>query len=194
MTDRKTLHSFVALGVTLALALAPAFAQKQGLSAHPGYVDGSFLSDLVPDDLEGVEVVEINIAGPLLAALSPMLNSEDENLGAVVNQLRGITAVVASGLDEATSAKARTFVSEISAKLQREGWERLVRVREKGARTFVFLHYDGEAVDGLTVLSYEDDEVTFVNIAGTIDLATLSELGDSMDLPGLDEAVDAVER
>lgn len=187
MKTPKSLRILLALGITASLALAPALAQKQRLSAHPGYVDGTVLSDLIPDDIEGVEITEVNLAGPLLDGLSSALNQENEELRTVVTQLRGVTAVIASGLDEATTKRARDFVTDLSARLQSEGWERLVRVREKGARTFVFLHYAGEAVDGLTLLSYEGNEVTFVNIAGLIDLGTLSDLGQRVGVEGLGE-------
>ena len=43
--------------------------------------------------------------------------------------------------------------------------------------------------NGVTILVTDrgEGEVVFVNLAGTIDLARIGELGDSLDVPGLDE-------
>lgn len=191
----STRARFPVLLVALAamVAAGPAFAQRGSLSGHAGYVDGSRLADVIPLDREEVEIVEVNLAGPLLRALTPMLNQEEPGLGEIVNELMGITAVVASGLDEKTTLQARDIIDGIARELQQSGWERLVRVREQDSRTLVFLHYSGDAVDGLTVLGFEGESVTFVNIAGMIDLASLSKLGETMNLPGLEEAAKAAQ-
>jgi hypothetical protein len=194
MTTSPRMLRCCALVLALSIAGTPAaVAQRDDLAEHPGFVDGSRLAELIPTDLEQVEVVEVNLAGPLLDAITPLLNEQDPGVGKIVNELRGVTAVVASGLDEATSARARALVDEMAGDLERDGWQRLVRVREKGGRTLVLLHYSGQTLDGLTVLGSQEREVTFVNIAGVIDLASISRLGTSMNLPGLDEAAKAVE-
>jgi hypothetical protein len=194
MTTSNRILRCCTLVLVLSIAVGPAaVAQRDDLAEHPGFVDGSRLAGLIPTDVEQVEVVEVNLAGPLLDAITPLLNEQDPGVGKIVDELRGVTAVVASGLDEATSARARALIDEMAGDLERDGWQRLVRVREKGGRTLVLLHYSGQTLDGLTVLGAQANEVTFVNIAGVIDLASISRLGASMNLPGLDEAAKAVE-
>ena len=48
---------------------------------------------------------------------------------------------------------------------------------------------DGEVIQGLTVMviDMEEGELVFANIAGTLDLAAIQEIGDGLGIPGIED-------
>jgi hypothetical protein len=184
----------VALLLGLSLAL-PAAALDAEAESHPGYVDGRAMATLVDELPEDTEVVEITLSGSFLRSLTRRMLNQDPEVGELLQEVVSINAVILSGLDEASSDKARDEAGRLAAVLEDRGWERIARMREKGSQTGVYVRYgDDESVAGVTVLGYEKREAVFVNIAGRLDLARLAALGSAMDLPGLDAVEGQSER
>lgn len=179
---RKTAWILVALALG---ALPLALAADRDAPRIPGFVDGSAFADLAGEDSE---IVEVNIRAPLLKALS-RIDAEDEGFGECLRNLQSVSAYIV-GLDKDTdrAERATRMVSEMEARLGRQGWERLAVVREKESRLNVLIRNNDEVIDGLVVLAVDGEEgkVVFVNIAGVIDLARIGELGKTLNVPGLD--------
>lgn len=180
----------VAIAVLLlwlaASAAIPALAATPEVERLEGFVDGSAFCDLAGED---GEVVEISLGPAILSALARGAGT-DADLAPLLDGLRSISACIVSFRgDPVRAGKADRLVREMESRLDRSGWERLARVRDGGERVDVFVRNDERAVRGVTilVLGRDDGEVVFVNLAGTIDLARIGELGDSLDVPGLDE-------
>ena len=170
----------------LALAAAhPALGAEPAAPKPAGFVDGSAFSSLAGDD---ADLVEIHLGAPLLRALAH-LDGEDQGLGEAVRQLTSISAyIVGLKRDAARTEKATQMVREMEAKLERQAWQRLAVVREKETRVNVDVRSTDDKIDGLVVLVVDPDEsqVVFANIAGTIDLARLGQLGQTFKVPGLE--------
>jgi hypothetical protein len=189
----RPLHSTLtavacAAAAWLALGAAPpAPAADSVKPAGPGYVDGSAFAALAG---EGSELVEVNVPTSLLRALARGSEGEDPEAATLLGQLESIRAVIL-GLngDAQRTAKAEKLIADLEARLGREGWEALTRVREAGERVAVLVRNSEKTIDGLTILAFDRDEgeVVFVNIAGIIDLARIGALGDTFDIPGLKE-------
>lgn len=191
MIKRKTL-----VAVALALAIAPIVARAAGddVTRHPSYVDGSALLDLAGE--EG-EIVEVSIGPALLDSIRSGVR-DDRDASSVLSGLRALYAyVVGLEHDPGREAAARREVKAIESKLVSSGWERIVRVRDKGDNVHVFTRPGGtikegqdRIVSGLVVLALdgEDSQVVFVNIVGDIDMAKLGALADTVDVPGLKDA------
>ena len=186
---KRTLFALV-----LAAAGGAAFAQDAEVRRHPAFVDGSAFVDLAG---ENGELVEVSIGPALLNAIVSGDGKQGAGELSALSGLKGIYAyVVGLENDPVRTEKARKLAADIEAKLVREGWERVVRVRDKGERVNVFTK-PGRAgerkVDGLVVLVFEDggegegSEVVFCNLVGTIDLAKLGAISESMNVPGLDQ-------
>lgn len=177
---RQTLNQTTMAAAFVALALlAPMPASAQLLADVDGYVDGTTFVEMVGED--GV-TVEVNLHGPLLRALTAF----DPDLKRLVGGLESIHAVVIDLDDREAAARVGDTVSALEKKLRGRGWERLATVRERNSRVTVLVLNDDETIRGLTVMSVDGGELAFANIAGVIDLAAISELGEAMDLPGLD--------
>ena len=175
------------LTAVIFLTASTARAGDPDSSRIPGYIDGSAFADLAD---EGSKIVEVNIAAPLLKALSRAAPSKDgEDVGELLRQLQSISAVIVE-LDKnpARIERAAKLVREMENRLKRERWERLARVRDKDQKVGVFVRNDDKVIDGLVVLVLDEDEgqVVFANIAGVIDLARIGKLGEKLNVPGLD--------
>ena len=170
-----------------AAATSAAFAQDAEVRRHPAFVDGSAFVELAGD--EG-ELVEVTPGPALLNAIAAGDKSGDSDLS-VLSGLKGIYAYVV-GLegDASRIERARKLAADIEAKLVREKWERIVRVREKNERVNVFTKPGASGpgkVDGLVVIVFDAEEVVFCNLVGTIDLAKLGAVSDAVNVPGLDQ-------
>jgi len=78
---------------------------------------------------------------------------------------------------------------QTESKLIDREWEVLTRIRNGESNVTVLVLNDEESIQGLVVLVADagGHEVVFANIAGTIDLAAIAKLGESLEIPGLDQ-------
>ena len=127
-------------------------------------------------------------------ALAALIGAENpaQVICAHTYQARDFIPKLAARLD-----RARRLVQDTTKRLQDSGWEAIVRVKEKTSTVSVLTKAAGTEgkIHGLAVLVVETDEsdpqVVFANIAGTLDMAQLSQLSSSsglrLEIPGLDQ-------
>lgn len=181
---RRAALRAAAAATILFAAIVPLRAEDR-LASSPGFVDGSAFADLAGED---GEITEINLSGQLLRTIASV-DAEDQGFGDLVRNLKSISAyIVELGSDAAKIEKAARLVRDIEARLERQSWERIARVREKTSNVNVWIRSSEPHIDGLVVLVLDRDggSVVFANIAGRIDLARLGELGRRLDVPGLE--------
>ncbi len=163
------------------LAIArPAFGQEpEAYKRHPGYIDLSFVKELGEPSQE----VEIFLTPGLVKLLSSF--DEDEELGAVLKKLVMIKAYTFE-IGPKNRKKFLNRIEETRKKLRAGNWLKFINVREKNETTEVYMKETNDEIQGLTVLSVEPNEVSFVNIVGIIDLESLGKLGRKWNIPRLD--------
>ncbi len=179
----------VACALLSALAVVPLVHAAPRAVSSAGVVDGSAFAALASDE---DAVAEIHLSGALLSTIAAA-DSEEEGFGSFLRGLRSIEAyIVKIGDDTARVDKAFRLVRETELKLERQGWERLARVREKTTNLNIFVKHNEPYIDGLVVLVVDRDkgEVVFANIAGRIDLARLGELSSMVKIRGLESLGD----
>jgi uncharacterized protein DUF4252 len=177
----RTVPLLVAAVAALPFAVGPAAAESPA-SSHPGYVDGATFRTLVDEDKE---IVEINIEGPMLQALCNK-KDDDPETRELFCQLKAIHAVIGSVRGPAASALA--LVQQTDQKLVALGWQRITRIKDEDSWVSVLTHVSGDKIDGLVALIFDsnDKEIVFANLAGPVDLTRLGEIGDRLNVPGLD--------
>ncbi len=165
----------------LALAVG-VYAQEGDLKKQPGYVN--FDEIKIPD--KAGEVTEITL-GPGLVKLAAMAaDDKDEDLDEVLSNIKGIQ-VKSFKVNESETETIQPIMDKIEAKLNREGWERLVQVKGEDERVVVSIKSIDKEIVGLLVMSLEPgDEASFVNIVGNIDLNKIGDLGIDLDDSALD--------
>lgn len=162
-------------------------SQSGDVTKEPGYVDfGDFTS------LEkSTGVTEVELGEDILSALASISSDEDPNIMSILSGLKLVKANVYE-IDDKNKDQLRKKVSDIDSKLSGTDWKRIVRTRSEKEIANVYIKLNSnKKIVGLVVTSYEDgDEAAFVNIVGTIDLATIGKLGKKFGIPSLDNIND----
>lgn len=172
--------------VALPLIVAQSvFAGERKEGKPRGYVDGSVFLEYADED---DSLVEVSIDGPLLKIMARAFDGREEGVANLFGDLESVTAIVIEKEGDKELDGAFELAGKLTRRLEKQGWERLARVREKDTRISVMVLNDGELILGLTVLVIEPSggELVFANIAGRIDPASLGKLSSGMHIPGLD--------
>src|SRR5262249_36287666 len=74
----------------------------------------------------------------------------------------------------------------VLARVRAGGWQKMLEVEEKEEKTGIYLKTDGKKVDGIVILSAEAQELTLVNIVGSIDQSMIGDLSGTMGIPKID--------
>jgi hypothetical protein len=186
---RKTLHTvLVAAALLAAASLAGAADDKAAgnkeaaLRAQPGYVDFSML-----DKLGEEAKVEVNLRDPMLGLVGKFISEEDPELRDLISNLK-LVRVRVYRITPETIERLFAVGSETATRLDKEGWERIVRVRDEGEHVDVYFKPSSNAewIDGVLVIALgDDDEAAFVNIVGTIRPEDVSRIGDHLEIEGM---------
>ena len=182
------------MGLFLAIIVFTAFTvypqDKTDYSQYPGYVDFGSLSKYTSGD----NVTEINLDANLLKMLSKMGNEDSKDFKDVVGGLK-LIRVNSFELKAANEQDIKDKINSIDQSLMNKNWQRIVKVKEHGQYTNVYVlpSSDYENFLGLCVTSIDSHskkdkgkpEATFVNIVGNINMAQLGKLGSKFDIPAL---------
>ena len=159
-----------ALCFLLALVLLPDAASAQG-----GKIQLDHLNRLAD---KATETVDVTVDSEMLKKSAGFLAGKGTDTAKLQQVIDGVTGVyVKSFKFDAPGAYTSADVEAVRKQVAREGWSRIVGVREKNQLTEIYLWKEGGANGGLVVISAEANELTVVNIVGNIDLASLAALG-----------------
>ena len=159
--------------------------------SHPGYVDFSGLRGLV----DAEPVVEVTLREPLLRLVTEAIPEEDVEAAGFVSRLLNVRLHVYEDI-VGDVAEVATTMNEISADLEEDGWERVVRVRDDEDQVDIFLNFseDDAEVYGIALMVVsEDGEVVLGNIVGNIRMEDISALGRRFDIEELTELHEEME-
>ena len=177
----------------LMLAASNAFPQeKTDYSKYPGYVDFGNISKYMTGD----NVKEVNLDANLLNMLSKMGGEKDTSFKSVVGGLK-LIRVNSFGVNASNENEVKDVIASVDKSLMSKNWERIVKVKENGEYTNVYVlpSSNYENFLGLCVTSIdtkkkrdkEGAEATFVNIVGNINMSQLGKLGDKFNFPSMNK-------
>ena len=168
----------------IALFTFTLFAQSGDVTEEPGYVDFGDLAQF--ESTTGV--TEVILDEDLLSILAQISTDEDPNVMAILDGLKLVKANVFE-VSEETEGDLKSKISSIDSKLSGTDWKRIVKTRSEDELANVYIkHNNNKQIIGLVVTSMESSgEAAFVNIVGTIDLATIGKLGKQFNIPHLNE-------
>lgn len=157
---------------------------------YPGYVDLSGIDKFKDSE----ETVEVFITKPLLSLVASATSEEDPALFNLLKNL-ALIRVDQFALKETDAKKVRDVISNLSQKLEKERWSRIVRVKESKERVEIFIKEQNGNVAGILVMSVDDNkEAVFVNIVGNIDMQQLGKLSKKFNIPGVDSLNDGSQK
>lgn len=165
-----------------ALMVLQAGADEKDLEKLPGYFDfGSF-----DEYLNRETSVEVYVKEPLLSIVRAATRREEPELSELLSRIKLITVRTFS-IDRQDEEIMDTRVTKMGEKLDREGWEKIVRVRDVDEHVYIYMKTTNETIDGLVVIAVEyGDEAAFVNIVGEITPESLELLYGRFSIPELD--------
>jgi hypothetical protein len=174
----------------LSLLGAVAQARDTEVAKLPGYVD---LEDIrIPADAE--EIRDIDLGPPLLKMAAEADTSRQSALTRVLSRLQLIRVKSFSFLPD-DADEVRSHVRKIEDRLEKDDWSRLIRVRDEEDSVTLSLKYDQNHIVGLMLVAFspEDEEVTFLNVVGDLDLASLAGLTAELSDVDLDDFFEELE-
>lgn len=158
-------------------------AQSSDVTKEPGYVD---FGDLAKFE-QSTGVTEVLLDEDLLSVLADISTDKDPNVMEILKGLKLVKANVFK-VNEKNKSELEAKVNNIDTKLTSANWKRIVRTKSDDEIANVYIKQNtNKQIVGLVVTSVEnDDEAAFVNIVGTIDLATIGKLGKQFNIPQLE--------
>lgn len=188
---RNIMHSvFIAAALVSAASFGAGAQDKSArdkeaaIRSQPGYVDFSMLDKLAQEPK-----VEVNLRDPMLGLVGKFIGEDDPELKRLISGLKLVRVRVYTVTPD-TIERLLAAGSETSQRLDRDGWERIVRVRDEGEHVDVYFKPSSntEWIEGVLVIAVgEDDEAAFVNIVGTIRPEDVARIGDHLDIDGMDK-------
>jgi hypothetical protein len=172
----------------LPLALA---ANAFGEALPPGQVDfGSFTAPA-----GGGEFVEVNVTSSLISLATKFLEKDQPDVAKVLQGLK-LVHVNVIGLNEENRPDIQERVQGIRKDLETKGWERIVKVQDKGQDVGIYLKTQNkDTVQGLVVVVIDGGkEAVFVNVVGDIKPEQLSMLGEKLHIDPLKKIGKEVEK
>jgi hypothetical protein len=144
----------------------------------------------------GGEFVEVNVTTNLVSLATKFLEKDQPDVAQVLKGLQMIRVnVVGLGDDNRADIEAR--VQGIRKDLEAKGWERIVKVQDKGGEDVgVYLKTQNkDTVQGVVVVVMDGKkEAVFVNVVGDIKPEQLSMLGEKLHIDPLKKIGNKVEK
>jgi len=132
------------------------------------------------------EHVDVSLNASTLQFAAKFLDSSDPDEAKVKKLIAGIEGIYVRHFTfKSAGAWSQADLEPIRAQLRGPEWSRIVGVvsSEDGENAEIWLRTSGNKSIGVAIIATEPKEMTVVNIAGTIDLESLSELSGHFGVP-----------
>jgi len=182
----KILKTIVA-GVVMMMVMAGSVMAdnfEKRLKKEPGYVDFGAIEFFESEEAR----IEVYLKEPMLKLIGKFMKTDDPEMFDIMNKLL-LVRVQVFDINRSVAGKLAEISSVTAKRLDGEGWDRLVRVREQDEHIDVYLKpsEDYNTVKGIVVMVINDnDEAIFVNIVGDINPDDISKLGGQFDIDELE--------
>jgi len=172
----------VMTGVLCALVSMPVLAQEDELKDLAGFIDFGDLSATY-----GEPKISINIGGTLLQFVSAMSGESDSDTAELLSELKGVR--VFGYPIESNPEVAKEKFKDVKNTLKSKGWEPVVQVNEDDEQVLIYMKLNGSVMEGMTVMTVDDEEVMFINIIGKLDPSQIGKVMGNFDVD-IDDAID----
>jgi hypothetical protein len=148
----------------------------------------------IPKEIErlaskAVNVVNVTVEGTLLQLAGKFLSSSDPEQRVAKNLISNLKGIHVRSFQFAEPGLySDTDVDLLRSQLKTPAWTRVAGVRSTrdGEDVAVFLKMEKDTIAGLVIIAAQPTQLTFVNIAGPIDLDQLASLGGQFGIPKLE--------
>ncbi len=163
------------LPALLALLLTPVCAQEIRLA--PSFEELTARAE---------EYVDVTLDSHMLKLASQFLSGSDKDEAKTKRALAGLENITVRRYQFAREGDySPADLDSIRAQLKEPDWSKIVGVRSKtGENADIYLRLTADQmIGGVVIVSAQPRELTFVSIAGKLDLAQLADLGGKYHIP-----------
>jgi len=177
----KPLILFFALWLPLLFTSSNLSFGDEPVENLPGYVDFSPLKEFQEENS-----VEVNLKGSFLSIATKAACKETPQLSGLLSGLKLVQVHIYS-LKTPKSGMIKKRANKIALDLQKKGWERIVKTKEKEEKSEIYVKTAEDKIAGLAIFSIDEgDEAVFVNLVGGIDPDFLNKVGTNLHFLGID--------
>jgi hypothetical protein len=124
--------------------------------------------------------------GPLTIGFARFVMAFVPDAGEARGYLKDVSGVQVAVYDtEGLSSTANVKMPERLRRLEKEGWEMAVKVREKDNVVWVMYHIDDDTIDQLYVVSLDDEELVMVKARGHLERLVARALSEADGTRGI---------
>ena len=130
-------------------------------------------------------VMSLSLGPAVLRFAASHIDDDEPEVRDLLRSLDGIRIRIYEVDGDASRVAGR--MERMSTKLQADGWEPVMLVRQEDETAFMLLRMDGEQILGMTVMVMEDDaEAVIVNLMGDIHPDMFGDVMVALDVDGAD--------
>ena len=176
------------MGLVLAALLTTGSqAAAEDLAGTPGYVDLEWIK--IPAGADEIQDIEL---GAVLLGIAASGEEQDEALIKALNMIKSIR--VKSWSTDGDDEMAQQAIAKVGKMLEKDGWKRLIYVKDDDETVTVSTRYEGKNMVGMMLVTYEpDDSVAFINVVGDLDLAALLKLVKEFDHDSIEDMLEELD-
>jgi hypothetical protein len=132
--------------------------------------------------------VDLSLSGPLLQFAAKFLDDKDPDEGKVRKLIVGLDGIYVKCYSFKTpNTWTDADLETIRRHLRAPEWSRIINFSGDDGSGEIYVRSVDKKPTGVAILATEPKQLTIVNIAGSIDLASLSELGGHFNIPKIPE-------
>ena len=159
-------------------------------------LSGTMAAQQFKINLENLEskaanMVDISLNGSTLQFAAKFLDGSDPDEAQVKKLINGLEGIYVKTYEfNQEGAYTAADVERIRSQLRAPEWSRIVRFKstEDGENAEVYVRNNDKKITGVAIIAEAPKELTLVNIAGAVDLDSLSNLSGHFGLPKLEPA------
>jgi hypothetical protein len=133
------------------------------------------------------EKTEVTLDEATLKLASGFLSEKESDQATAKKITEGLKAIYVRTFEfDVPGAFSPADIQPIRDQLKGPQWSRIINVQEEDEQTEIWIHKNGTMSDGLLILSIELQELTFVNIVGSINPEDIGKLGGQFGIPKIE--------
>jgi hypothetical protein len=130
--------------------------------------------------------VDLSLNGATLQFAAKFLDSKDPDEAKVKKLIAGLEGIYIRTFEFKRAGEwSEADLDAIRKQLRPPEWSKIVGVKssQDGETSEIYVRNENKKITGVAILASEPKELTVVNIAGTVDLDSLADLGGHFGIP-----------
>ena len=164
------------------------------LAAATATAQGDFPFAEIPG-LDEEPTIQIDLNPALMNFVTEAAKGAEGEAAAALEGITNVRVRVYEGISDDIGDVIK-FVDDTTTRLERDGWDAVVRVNEDGERVRMYMKLGTNGtVSGLTVMVIDSgggDEAVFINVAGAIEPARLGRIAAAIGMDGMFDFIPAI--